>query len=471
MRPTRGWIVAASFPVATFCLIGMEAPASAQDDATPAGQEATTPAEENAVAENAAADPDAAQTEALPDEDAASGTEILSADTISILLDARLVGADGHLSWVEGGLSKSRFHGTSDGDFRIQPLPVEAAFIWQPRFSSSLAGNVSVAWQLDQDNPVDLLEAYLSFLPRRGEGTGFSVKAGLYWPEISLEHATGGVWSTVNTITPSAINSWVGEEVKVIGLEATIMQPIGDHEIWATGGIFGWNDTSGTLLSFRGWALHDMKATAFGYFELPPLNDFIVHLQEGRTESLLEIDDRPGFYGRLEWRPPWPFTINAFYYDNRGDPEVFTPEGQWGWRTKFWNIGIAADLGTRTRLLAQGMWGNTKMGFTQQRTGLIWVDTDFRSAFVLVTHEIGEWAVTGRVEAFETEEHGGQMSPLESEDGWAVTLAGRLAISPQATFFLEAMHIQSDRGVRVTNFGIPAEENQTVLQASIRMRL
>ena len=35
----------------------------------------------------------------------------------------------------------------------------------------------------------------------------FSAKAGLYWPEISLEHATGGAWSTVYTLTPSAINA------------------------------------------------------------------------------------------------------------------------------------------------------------------------------------------------------------------------------------------------------------------------
>jgi hypothetical protein len=55
--------------------------------------------------------------------------------------------------------------------------------------------------------------------------------------------------------------------------------------------------------------------------------------------------------------------LNAFYYDNRGDPEAFTKSLQWGWRTRFWNVGLVADLGPSTRLLAQGMTGTTLMGF------------------------------------------------------------------------------------------------------------
>lgn len=405
--------------------------------------------------------------EAASIEEAGGGTDILSGDTLTIMFDGRLVLANGHESWVDGGLAKARFDGTSDGDFKARLVPVEAFLLWQPRISSAFAGNVSVGWQLDQENTIDLMEAYLTFIPPRSGGVGFSAKAGLYWPEISMEHATGGAWTSVNTITPSAINSWVGEEVKVLGAEATVTAALGQHQLSATAGAFGFNDTSGTLLSFRGWALHDMKATAFGHFALPPLNDFIVHLQEDRTRSLIEIDKRVGFYGRLEWRPPSPVVVNAFYYDNRGDPEEFETSGQWGWRTRFLNVGVGADLAPDLRLTAQAMTGTTKMGF--KTNDVIWVDTLFQSAFVSLTHDLGPGAVTGRIEAFRTKERGGQMDQdAESEDGWALTAAGRWPLNDYVTGLVEVMHIRSDRGTRET-LGISAFQAQTVVQGALRV--
>ncbi|MFA6112677.1 MAG: hypothetical protein WC729_01765 [Sphingomonas sp.] len=434
----------------------------------------TTPAPETAPAGpvDQAQSPASATPPALdaspPDSSSDSGTDIFSKNTITVLLDARLVGADGSRSFVDGGLGKTRFSGGSNGDFRVRPLPVEADLIWQPRFTNSLSATVSGAWQRDQENDFDLLESFVTFNPPSSGKLRFSAKAGLYWPEISLEHATGGAWSTVYTITPSAINSWVGEEVKVIGTEATASLSLGEHQVSATAGLFGFNDTSGTLLSFRGWALHDVKATAFGHFQLPPLNPFIRLLQQSETRSLIDIDHRVGYYARLEWRPPTPFTVNVFYYDNRGDPQAFEPTGQWGWRTRFLNAGLTAELDSRTRVLMQGMTGATQMGF--KTNGQVWVHTRFQSAYILVTHQIDKVAITGRIEAFGTHEMGSEMSPRESENGWALTAAARWTISNNVTGFAEALHVRSDRGVR-TDIGLPATEHQNVVQFGLRFRL
>lgn len=425
---------------------------------------------ETAPVPDATTTADPTQEEVPADTPPPPSTDIISGRTLSILLDARLVGANGHERFSTGGLGITRFSGTDDGDFRVNPLPIEADLIWTPRFTNTLAGNVSVAWQRDQGNEVDLLEAFLTFLPARSGDVSFSAKAGLYWPEISLEHATGGAWSTVHTITPSAINSWIGEEVKVVGAEVSIMATIGKSDFSATAGVFGFNDTSGTLLSFRGWALHDMKATAFGHFDLPPLNDFIVHLQEDRTRSLIELDNRVGFYGRFEWRPPAPVTINAFYYDNRGNPQAFKPTGQWGWRTRFVNIGLTAELAPGFRLLAQAMEGTTQMGF--KTNGIVWVDTRYRSAYALLAKEIGAGEISGRVEAFDTSEHGSEMSPDdEKQRGWALTAAGRWTFNPTMTGFLELLHVHSTRGTRRVYFNQAPTESQTVVQASLRIRL
>ncbi len=455
-------------------LLGCSAAIAATASSPAAAQEIerAEPADE-AQQDSTAPDTDS-QTEPADETMAASddggGTDILSRNTVRVLFDARLAAANGERSWTDRGLGKTRFDGTSDGDYELYAVPVEAAIIWTPRLTRSLSANVSAGWQRDQDNEFDVMEAFVNFLPPQTGPIGVHLRAGLMWPEISLEHSTGGAWSVVDTITPSAINSWVGEEVKVLGLEGTVRTDLGQHTFALTGGVFGFNDTSGTLLSFRGWALHDEKATAFGYFELPPFNEFISHLQEDRTRSLLEIDDRPGFYGRLDWRPPAPFGAALFYYDNRGDPEAFTPAGQWGWRTRFWNLGVNADIGSNTRLLAQGMTGSTIMGFPQNDRR--WVHTKFRSAFVLVSHRLDDkWNVAGRIEAFRTREIGSQMSPMESERGWSWTAAVKYLVYDHVTVKAEALNVRSRRGVRATHLGIDPFQAQTVFQIALGVAL
>lgn len=446
-------------PLAVLACLAWE-PALAQEEPV---------AEEGVIAEEADAPP--ADTDETFVEDSGGGTDIFSADTLTLILDGRLVLADGSESWVDGGFGKTRFDGTDDGDLKLNTVAAEAALIWQPRFTRSLNGLVSLVWQHDTTEDVDVMEAFATFIPPRTGNTGFAVKAGLYWPEISLEHATGGAWSTVYTITPSAINSWVGEEVKLVGAEASLYQTIGSHDFSLTAGAFGFNDTSGTLLSFRGWALHDQKSTLFGHFPLPSLNAFMTQAQEAVTESVLEIDDRVGFYGRAEWRPSQSLVLNAFYYDNRGDPEAFDPDLQWGWRTRFWNVGLVANLGPQTRLIAQGMTGTTIMGFTPPNATVEWIDTRFRSAFALLTHQIGSGAVSARVDWFDTKERGSRMSPAEeNEDGWALTAAVRRPVWERFTLFVEALHVESTRGARMTRLAIPAKESQTVLQAALRFR-
>jgi len=414
----------------------------------------------------------AAQDDAAPPvagDDAGSSLDLFSKDTITVLGDARLVVADGNQSWVDRGLGKTRFDGDANGDFEAQFVPVEADVIWTPRFTRSLSANVSAAWQRDHDDNVDLMEAFINYLPEQSGAVGFSARAGLMWPEISLEHSTGGAWTVVNTITPSAINSWVGEEVKVVGVEATLRANVGEQVFSATGGAFKYNDTSGTLLSFRGWALHDIKATANDFFPLPPLNPFIRLLQQDKTRSTIEIDGDPGYYARLDWRPPQPFGVAVFYYDNKGDPEAFTPEGQWGWRTRFWNVGFNADLGPNTRLLAQGMTGSTIMGFPED--GVAWVHTRFDSAYVMVTHMWGDVGVSGRAETFRTRERGSEMPRDNSEHGSAFTAAARVPVNDHLTLMLEALNVRSSRGTR-RDIGLSSDfEAQTVFQVALRFRL
>jgi hypothetical protein len=161
--------------------------------------------------------------------------------------------------------------------------------------------------------------------------------------------------------------------------------------------------------------------------------------------------------------------LSAFYYDNRGDPQAFTPLGQWGWRTRFANVGLNATLGASTTLLAQGMAGSTIMGFSEN--GVPWVHTYFRAIYGLVTHRFTDKvALTGRLEFFGTREHGSEMSPLNSEDGWSSTVAVRYNVTRDFTVFVEALNVRSTRGTRAT-IGLDPFQAQTVFQIALRYRL
>jgi hypothetical protein len=449
-------------------LASAAAPAFADEVlATQAGPAAPPP---QASAPPAQPAPAAAPQPAPAPADNTGGIDLFSRNTIHALVDARLAVANGHASFIDGGFGKTRFQGDSHADARADGGIYEADVIWQPRFGNALSANISGTWQRGKQRGPDLMEAFVNYLPGSTGPVRLSGRVGLMWPEISMEHSTGGAWSAVNTITPSAINSWVGEEVKVIGLEGTARASIGQQDFSVTGGVFGWNDTSGTLLSFRGWSLSDVKATATGFFLLPPRNAFLNLAQANKTQNTVEIDKRPGFYVRADWHPPQPVGVNVFYYDNAGDPEAVTKALQWGWRTRFWNLGLNADL-PGVKILAQGMTGSTIMGFPVH--GQEWVHTDFSSAYLLGVHDFGKVALTGRIETFQTREHGSLMAPNNSEDGWAWTLAARAPINKYLTGFAEILNVQSRRGTRETLAGPPQSpfESQTVFQLSLRAQL
>jgi hypothetical protein len=385
---------------------------------------------------------------------------------LTAVIDFRVVLTDGERAWTDGGFGRARFGGGGE-DIDVDAVPANFALVWHGPIAWNFEGNVNVAAQDDQDQPVDLIEAYVGWRPVPRGATRFSVRAGLYWPAISLEHE-GPAWQVADMITPSAINSWVGEEVKVLGLEGTAQHPIGGGRISATLGLFGFNDTAGTLIAFRGWALHDQTTGAFSRQTLPPLNAFIETVQPRWTTPTLEVDSRPGFYGRLSWQMAAPVTLEAFYYANRGDPEAITSNLQWGWDTRFLNLGARIDLGPDTRILAQALTGTTEMGLVEN--GNIWVDTRFRAAYLRVTHRIGPAALSGRIDLFDTRQTGSQVFDDDSEEGWAAAVALDWRLAPQAELILEGLHVESDRGAR-GRLGLAPDQDQNVVQAAMRITL
>ena len=70
------------------------------------------------------------------------------------------------------------------------------------------------------DAGIDLLETYVSWRPQSNGVLRWNVRAGAFFPPVSLENDDLG-WTSPYTLTPSAINSWVGSELRTIGGEGT----------------------------------------------------------------------------------------------------------------------------------------------------------------------------------------------------------------------------------------------------------
>lgn len=394
-----------------------------------------------------------------------SGADLFSAQRFSGHADLRLGLANGEPSWLDEGFGKARFGADNDG-VDADPILAEASLVWKPVFAWPIEGYVHAQYNGEQDDEFDLVEAYATYRAPPFKAGRFKARAGMFFPPVSLEHEQNA-WRTVYSITPSAINTWIGEEVLVAGAEATFGRSIGEHKISATGAAFGFNDTSGTVLSWRGWALHDLKTAAFSDWPLPdrPLGLFptVFSFQAPRTEPFREVDGRVGYYYRVDWRAPRIVALNVFRYNNRGDG-TSAEKGQISWETTFTDFGLTLDLSENTIVLAQGLFGRTYFGLFEPPI----VDVKFAAAYALINHSWGAHSLTERVDWFETTDQTFVALDNNNERGWATTTAYSYTLNQHNRLMAEFMRIESDRPTRA-EAGLDPKQDQIVFQVNWRI--
>jgi hypothetical protein len=321
-------------------------------------------------------------------------------------LDVRWVHATGEPSFLNGGLGLLRFDPAHEG------LELGRAFLaptWR------IVDIVSLHAVLDtygdhNRNPVDLSEFYLSVRPFPTGPVSFRARVGAFYMPVSLENRGIG-WSDVYSITPSAVNSWIGEEFRTVGAEMEARWRgassgyLGDFAL--IGAAYGWNDPAGALLAERGFTLSDRPSTLFGYLGSPPLGFY--H----------EIDRRPGYYGGLAWRHHDRLEMRALRYDNRADPTASTQSGFYAWRTRFSSFGARLEPDAHWTFVAQALDGNTAVGGDDSAQFYM----RFRAAFALASYEWGRQRLTGRYDEFHTHQLSGFLGPPHNQDGHAWTIA------------------------------------------------
>lgn len=383
--------------------------------------------------------------------------------------DARLSYSIGdEQSWINGGLGKTRYGADQNGDNIARINLAEVALINEIKFNWNFSSFLNVKFDPEQANSADIVEAYLKYNKLLDNGYRAEARLGTFYPHISLENY-GIAWTSPYSITPSAINSWVGEEVKTTGLEINIEKEFENNAISLNGGIFGLNDTSGALLFYRGWALHDTKAVVFGDFPLPNVNVLsptgMFNLQAWNTIPHTELDDRPGYFIGFNWEKFGYFTLNGLYYNNRANPETLI-EGQYGWQTDFLNIGLTIDYFEEIEIFGQFMKGNTKMG--PWMNGLRPADADYQSFYVLASHEFGKHRISARFDHFEITDLTFVEMNDNNENGHSFMVAYALEVIEDQRLILEALHVNSTRADRI-DFSLPNNSKETLLQASYRV--
>ena len=127
-------------------------------------------------------------------------------------LDLRLVDVDATQRFLDGGQGKLRF---GDGDNGLQLGRARLAA--RTGIGGDWHASIDLsAWSLHDQNLVDVTEAWVEWRPVPHSAWRSNVKIGAFYPVISLEHRAPG-WSNPYTLSSSALNTWVGEELRTIG--------------------------------------------------------------------------------------------------------------------------------------------------------------------------------------------------------------------------------------------------------------
>jgi len=373
--------------------------------------------------------------------------------------DLRATGGSGESSWTQGGFGKTRF---GDGDAGTPFANAALSIHWQ--VTPAWALSTDVRYQPRFGSSLSLTEAFARYRPVSTDAWRWSLKFGEFFPPISLENDGIG-WTSLWTLTPSAINTWVGEELRTSGAEARVEHRGEANTLSAGVALFGANDPAGEILASRGWSLSDLVAGIGSRLREPDAYATRIGVAPPRRyDPFLEIDHRVGLYADAEWSSAQYGRLRVLYYDNRADPSTYHSFGAndelFSWRTRFVSAGAQTRI-DRLELIAQAMDGSTKVappGFAS--------DTHFSAAYVLAGWNLGAWRPALRVDAFTTRQTPA-FPPRMAEHGSAVTFA--LNWRPREWLRLtgEALRIDSTRDQRLDS-GLAAHQVDTQIQLNAR---
>lgn len=363
------------------------------------------------------------------------------------VVSARGFAVESQESWLDGGFGRLAEGAESPSDVRpgIRGR-IQLGLDWRP----------SPVWLLHAHGTVQgdgaeslgqrggLVEAFVQFRPEVSPQTTLRFRAGLFFPPTSLENVDP-LWQSPYTVTLSAWNTWIGEEVRLTGFETLLVRKAGAHRWELAAAAFAVSEPSGALLAWRGFALGDRLTTVGEFLPLPPLRSlapgggFADQTDRG-TRPTDDLSGRIGWHARARWSNADTALLQAAYTQNGGHRRFY--DGQYSWDTRYGQAGFQARLGGHVVVVAEAALGTTAMG--PQVAGGPRVDLEFKTGYALVSWSAGRWRLTARADGFENRDRDGTAEP-DQDSGWALTTAGFWRPSSWLRLGLEYVLVRADR--------------------------
>jgi hypothetical protein len=376
-------------------------------------------------------------------------------------VDARLLSVDGPPPFIAGGLSSVRFGGDESG-LRLG----RARFAVSQTLGELLSLHLDASSWGDRDKiPAGLTEAYLQFRPYPYAGYRLRVKAGAFYAPISLENRTSG-WESPYTLSYSAIDSWLAEEVRTIGAEAQLdwlgRRTSHDFDLGATVGVFGWDEGAGAALANGGFTLTDRQTVLWGRIGqpgVPPLR---------AAEPFREMDGNAGAYAGLEARYLDRVILRFLRYDNNANPEAQdTVSHTVPWNTTFNSAGLRMEGGNGWTAIFQWLDGDTYI--SPRGVDVTW---PFRASYFLLSKRFGTHTLSARYDKFEVAGHSTAEGDYAGwQKGHAFTLAYIFQPSARWRYTLEWLRVVSTSYNHEEYEDGPPAASQTQVQFAVRCAL
>lgn len=301
-------------------------------------------------------------------------------------------------------------------------LSAHLGWRWQP----ALEWDVLVHARADTDaargaSPIGLVEAFATRRFFHDSGAFVQVKAGQFFLPTSRE-AVDPLWQSPYTQSLSALNSWIAEEFRPIGVDvAWRTAPDSRIEGEAATTVFVGNDSAGALLAWRGFASHDRLSVLGEILALPALptlaSDFSGQRDDGSKPFGPDLDGRVGYAvrARLGLRDHW--RVLAALVDNRGDRALY--RGEYAWATRFAQFGAEWWPAEGWTIAAEHLVGQTGMGLPSGPR----VDADIEASYVLADWQWhAAWRSAVRVERFRIDDRDG-VSENNGDRGDGITVS------------------------------------------------
>ncbi len=309
-------------------------------------------------------------------------------------IDFRWQHFQGNNSWLDLGTGHSRF----DNSHNNRPLLADFA----AEIKADLKAGSQIITQLhaypEQNSALEITELYWQYRPLYASTMRSRWRVGFFYPKLSIENR-GSVWSSLYNLNYSAINSWIGEELRTFGVEGRWSWKIDKSanekaplKLNLTASAFAYNDPTGAILAWKGWSNHDLQSGINNKlpFAAPAGVAAADNIQANSFQSFREIDGRPGGYIGLGLSRKRSFKVEWFHYDNQAEDTAFE-DGHYAWHTTFNHISAHYFLTKELEAFGQYIRGRTSMG-----NGF--VDNRFESAFIAISKSQGPHRLSARFE-------------------------------------------------------------------------